>query len=132
MSAASADTPLQALLRAHAQEREARAAALTRAAADALTRADEVENNFRAALGKELNASVANQNHLELAVRQLRSQVQALSHQCALYGRDYAALAAAADRAGAVPFLEATGATLARAGAALEAAAAKIEALQGE
>ena len=129
---ASGDTPLQALLRAHAAERETRGAALTRLAADALSRADEVENNVRAALGKELNASVANQNHLELAVKQLRAQVVGLSQQCALYGRDYAALAAAVDRLGAVAFLEGTGATLARAGAALEAAAAKIEGLNGE
>ncbi len=130
--ASAADTPLQALLRAHAAERDARAAALTRLAADALSRADEVENNFRAALGKELNASVANQNHLEQAVKQLRAQVVGLSHQCALYGRDYAALAAAVDKLGAVPFLEGTGAALARAGASLEAAAAKIEGLNGE
>jgi hypothetical protein len=126
------DTPLQALLRVHAQAREARAAAHVRLATEALTRADEVENNFRAALGKELNSSVANQNQLELAVRQLRAQVVALSHQCAVYGRDYAALAAAVDKLGARAFLEGTGATLARAEGALAAAAAKIEGLNGE
>ena len=128
----TADTPLQALLRAHAAEREARAAAGTRAAAAALALADEIENNSRAALGKELNSTVHNQSQLEQSVRQLRAQVVALSHQCALYGRDYAALAAGAEKLEAAAFLEGTGAVLARANGALEGLGAKIAALHGE
>jgi len=128
----SADTPLQALVRAHAFEREARAAVTTRLVTEALTRAEELENNFRAALGYELNASVANQSHLESAVKQLRAQVVDLSHQCALYGRDYASLVGSVEKLGAASFLETTGATLARVNASLEAVAGKIEGLNGE
>ena len=128
----SSDTPLQALLREHMRARESRSQAHTRLVTEALTRADDLETNCVAAVGKGLNSSVANQAQLEVAVKQLRAQVVALSRRCSLYSRDYAALAAGVDKLGAVPFLEATGATLARVNSTLAAAAAKIEGLTGE
>lgn len=106
---------LTALLKAHAAERDARAKALDRRVEAALQVADEIENNGRAALGMELNQVIANQNHLEHAVRQLRAQVGALAKQSAAYGKSYAGLVKAVGELGSPePFLTGTAASLER------------------
>ena len=123
---------LNSLLRAHKEDREKRGVAQTKRVVEAMEVSEALENNFRAALGKELNSCISNQNVLELAVRQLRSQVVALSMKCDVYGRDHAALLASVDKLDTVPFLKATSKALDQANASLEILAAKITGLHGE
>jgi hypothetical protein len=123
---------LTSLLRAHKEDREKRGVVQTKRVVEAMDVADSLENNFRAALVKELNSCVSNQNVLEVAVRQLRSQVVALSLKCDVYGRDHAALMASVDKLGTVPFLRATSEALNQANASLEILAGKISGLHGE
>ena len=122
------DASIQALLRAHVADREARAAAASKRVAEALVAAEEVENNFKAALGLELNSCVANQASLERTVRQLRAQVAAMARTCAQYGRDYAALEQGLARAGPpAAFLEGVSGALQRANAHMEFIATRLE-----
>ena len=122
------DATIQALLRAHTADRDARAAAISQRVAAALVAAEEVENNFRAALGLELNSCVANQAFLERTVRQLRAQVAAMARQCAGYGRNYAALEEGLARCGQpAAFLEGVSGALARANAHMEQITARLE-----
>jgi hypothetical protein len=109
-------------------EREARGAEISRRVAAALVAAEEVENNYRAALGLELNSCVSNQAYLERTLRQVRAQIAVLAKQCAAYGRDYAALEQGVARAGPpAAFLEAVGASLQRTNGHLELIAARLE-----
>ncbi len=122
------DVSIAALLRAHMAEREARGAEISRRVAAALVAAEEVENNYRAALGLELNSCVSNQAYLERTLRQVRAQIAVLAKQCAAYGRDYAALEQGVARAGPpAAFLEAVGASLQRTNGHLELIAARLE-----
>jgi len=125
-------TPLGELLRAHKEDRERRGVLQTRRLTESFEIADQIENNFRAALGKELNSSIANQNHLELTVRQLRAQVVALSRQCEAYGRGHAALTSEVERLESVPFLKSTSDTVVKINQTLESLAVKITHLVGE
>ncbi len=119
---------MTALLRAHTAERDARAGEISKRVASALVAAEEVENNFRAALGIELNSAASNQMHLERTLRQVRAQIAALAKQCVQYGRDYTALEQGVARAGPpAAFLEAVSASLQRTNGHLELIASRLE-----
>ena len=106
---------LAALLSDNLRAREARSVALSKRVAEALSIADELESNCRAALGIELNSCIANQNHLEAAVQKLRAHIAALARAAPVYAKDYAALARAAEELGSPqPFLEGINASLQR------------------
>lgn len=125
-SALSGDA-LAALLKSHAAARDQRAKSLAKCLSDALVVAEEVQNNCRAALGMELNSCASNQLHLEHAVKQLRSQVAALTRQGAAYTRAYAALArAASDLPPTGAFLSAMHASLTRSNENLEQVASRL------
>ncbi len=126
-AAGAALAALAAHAAAHERARDERAFEAARRAGDALALAEEVEGNARAMVGLELNAAIANQDALKVAVRQLRAQVQALAKTSAGHGRAYAALAAAAADAGSHrAFLEQTDAALERANASLAFVAEKL------
>ena len=122
------EASIKSLMAAHTAEREARAADISKRVASALVSAEEVENNFRAALGIELNSCVSNQAYLERTMRQVRAQIAALARQCAQYGRDFSALEQGEARAGPpAAFLEAVAASLQRTNGHLELIAARLE-----
>jgi len=126
-AASSAFAALAAHAAAHERARDERAFEAGRRAADAIALAEEVETNARAMVGLELNAAIANQNALKVAVRQLRAQAGALGKTAAGHGRAYAALAAAAADAGSHrAFLDDTNAALERANASLAFVAEKL------
>ena len=126
------NSPLGVLLSAHKEDRERRSVQQTRRIAECLELAEQIENNFRAALGKELNNSIANQNYLELSVRQLRAQIVSLSRQCEAYGRGHAALITETGKLDSVAFLRSTSGALASANDTLDVLAGKITQLVGE
>ena len=122
------DASITALLKAHSAERESRSTEISRRVAAALVSAEEVENNFRAALGIELNSCVSNQAYLERSMKHVRAQIAALAKQCTAYGRDFAALEQGVARAGPpAAFLEAVSGSLQRTNGHLELIAARLE-----
>lgn len=126
-SAASSSSPLTALARAAGADRAARRAALDRSVEGALLAADVLENDVKAAVGLQVNAALALGGELDAAVRGLRGAVSDLSRKSGAWAGAYDSLIArAAELPPVEPFLRATDASLARTGAALEAAAARL------
>jgi hypothetical protein len=126
--AGSPSAALDALIAAHEESRSERSFELMKRCNDALSLAEEIENNARAMVGLELNNCIANQDALKTAVRQLRAQVAALNRQCTGYGRAYAALAAAVSNSGSHrAFLEEADAALDRTNAHFAFIAEKLQ-----
>jgi len=126
-TSASTASPLTALAKAAGAERAARRAALDRHVEAALLAADVLENDVKAAVGLQVNAALALGGELDAAVRGLRGAVAELPRKSAAWAAGYDALVArAAELPPVEPFLRATDASLARTGAALEAAAARL------
>lgn len=126
-AAASATASLSSLLAAHERDRELRASALARRCADAITSADEVENNARAVLGLELNSCIAIEQALKVALQQLRMQVASLARECTAHGRAYGALVKSTQELGSPrDFFETVNASLARSNANMASVAERL------
>lgn len=92
--------PVSQTFKNHTQERDIRKQRLNKAVENVLVIADDLENNCRASLGLQLNNSINNQHHLEVAVKNLRTQIATLGKTCSTYNAQYEALITSVDELG--------------------------------